>query len=66
VWGDVSLSVLPRDVSNHCLLVLMLSDWDWGPKSFRFNNYWLQNRRFKGLVEGVWRDQSVDGWMGVL
>jgi hypothetical protein len=55
VWGDVSLWGLPRDVSNHCPFVLTLGGcgWGWGPKLFRFNNYWLQNRSLKGFVEGV-------------
>ena len=41
VWGENSLWVLPRDVSDHCSLVLRNGGWDWGPKPFRFNNFWL-------------------------
>jgi len=62
-WGDSTLWVLPRDVSDHCPLVLKVGGWDWGPKPFRFNNYWLENRRFKPLVEEVWRNQNLGGWM---
>ena len=35
-WGESSLWVLPRDVSNHCPLILKHGDYDWGPKPFRF------------------------------
>lgn len=63
-WGENSLWVLPRDVSDHCPLVLKNGGWDWGPKPFRFNNFWLQNNKFKGLVEEVWRTNNVHGWMG--
>lgn len=55
--------MLPRDVSDHCPLVLKYGGWDWGPKPFRFNNFWLQNRKFKGVVEEVWRNNTVGGWM---
>jgi len=63
VWGDNTLWVLPRDVSDHCPLVLKNGGWDWGPKPFCFNNFWLQNRNFKGVVEEGWRNQTVGGWM---
>jgi len=51
MWGDNSLWVLPRDVSDHCPLILKYGEWDWGPKLFRFNNFWLENSKFKGVVE---------------
>jgi len=37
VWGENSLWVLPRDVSDHCPLIL--KNVGWGPRPFRFNNY---------------------------
>jgi len=54
--------VLPRDVFDHCPLVLRGGRWDWGPKPFRFNNFWLSNSNFKGVVE-EWRRDGVNGWM---
>ena len=33
-WGDTSLWVLPRDVSDHCPLILKVGGWDWGPNPF--------------------------------
>ena len=65
-WGNISLWVLPRSISDHYPLVLKCGDLDWGHKPFRFNNYWLENRNFKKVVEGVWRGQGGDGWMGVI
>ena len=64
VWGETSLWVLPRDVSDRCPLVLKVGGWDWGPRPFRFNNFWLKNRAFKGVVEEKWRGLNVHGWMG--
>jgi len=62
-WGDKSLWVLPRDVSDHCPLVLKNGVWDWGPKPFRFNNFCIENPKFKEVVEEAWRNQELSGWM---
>jgi len=62
-WGETSLWMLPRDVSGHCTLVLMKGWWDWRLKPFRFNNFWLENQKSKGLVEEAWRSQNMSGWM---
>jgi len=38
-WGNVSLWALPRDVSDHCPMVLKGDVTDWSPKPFQFNNH---------------------------
>ncbi|MCH80359.1 endonuclease/exonuclease/phosphatase family protein, partial [Trifolium medium] len=63
LWGQPSLWVLPRSVSDHCPLILRCGNVDWGPRPFRFNNHWLQHGDFKRLVEDAWREQEVEGWM---
>jgi hypothetical protein len=63
-WGWPSLWVLPRDVSDHCPLVLTYHNRDWGPKPFRFNNFWLENKKFPIVVESFWLNHNVQGWMG--
>ena len=55
--------MLPRDVSDHCPLVLKNGGWSWGPTPFRFNNFWLNRSKFKGVVEEAWRNQNISGWM---
>jgi hypothetical protein len=64
LWGDPSVRVLCRDVADHCPLVLRYCSDDWGPKPFRFNNYWLKHKDFKDVVLNAWSSTSVDGWMG--
>jgi exonuclease III len=66
VWPNPNVRVLPRDVSDHCPLVLRYGEWDWGPKPFRFNNSWLQNKTFKDLVLREWGSQSHVGWMSFI
>jgi hypothetical protein len=58
-WGNVALWAMPRDVSDHCPLILKYCHDDWGPKPFRFNNFWFSKRLLNllGVVKG-WRG----GW----
>jgi hypothetical protein len=69
-WSDISpnpsVRVLPRDVSDHCPLVLNYDSLDWGPKPFRFNSFLLENSKFKEMVATVWRGQNFSGWMGFI
>ena len=64
LWGNVVFWALLRDVSDHCPVLLKVEANDWGPKPFRFNNYWLQNNNLKKVVEVEWRKGVVGGWMG--
>jgi hypothetical protein len=58
-WGDVNLWALSRDIFDYCPIILKYSNFDWGPKPFRFNNHWLKNKRFFDIVRKV-------GWKGVM
>jgi hypothetical protein len=66
LWGTPSLWILPRVVSDHCPLVLKHNSLDWGPRPFRFNNYWLLHKDFKVLVEEWWRSNPFTGWMSFI
>jgi hypothetical protein len=63
-WGNPSLWILPRTISDHCPLVLKHDNIDWGPRPFRFNNHWLKHLDFNRVVEEFWRIQTRPGWMG--
>jgi hypothetical protein len=63
LWGSPSLWVHPRDVSDHCPIVLRYNRVDWGLTPFRFNNYWLHHKDFRPLVEEWWTSFSLSGWM---
>jgi hypothetical protein len=45
-------------------LILKNFSNEWGPKPFRFNNHWLENKNFKKVVEASWRGFEVSGFMG--
>jgi hypothetical protein len=62
-WGNQSLRILPRDVSDHCPLLLKSSVFLSRPKPFRFCNHWLLHKDFKGIVGKCWGSLEVAGWM---
>lgn len=55
---------IPRRVSDHCPILLMEDERDWGPKSFRFINAWTLHPSFFAFVEKVWKETIVEGWSG--
>ncbi|GMP96923.1 hypothetical protein CsSME_00045353 [Camellia sinensis var. sinensis] len=59
LWG------LPRLVSNHCPIILMEDDRDWGPRPFRFLNAWSSHPNFVALVKQTWSESQVEGWAGL-
>ncbi|MCH80144.1 LINE-1 reverse transcriptase like [Trifolium medium] len=65
-WGDVTLWALPRDISDHCHIILRYANFDLGPKPFRFNNHWLKSKGFGEVVVGGWGSITGGGWKGVI
>ncbi|EXB94881.1 hypothetical protein L484_022988 [Morus notabilis] len=37
---------------------------NWGPTPFRFENIWLEHKRFKKDLEVWWREETGQGWAG--
>ncbi|CAL5438187.1 unnamed protein product [Camellia sinensis] len=60
LWG------LPRLVSDHCPLLLMEDERDWGPKPFRVLNAWFLHKDFRKFWELHWKEPSVVGWAGFI
>jgi len=60
--GELSLGVV-----EGCVGSLSVGAQEWwvglGAKLFRFNNFWLENGNFKGVVEESWRNLNVERWM---
>ncbi|EXB80244.1 hypothetical protein L484_025093 [Morus notabilis] len=53
-----------RCVSDHCFIVLSTDPPNWGPMPFRFENIWLEHKRFKKDLEVWWREETGQGWAG--
>lgn len=55
-WG------LPRSISDHCPILLMDDDRNWGPKPFKFFNVWLENKECLEIMEKSWRKNQNQEW----
>ncbi|GKV50169.1 hypothetical protein SLEP1_g56882 [Rubroshorea leprosula] len=55
---------LPRNISDHCAMVLKSKSTDWGPRPFRVLDAWQQHPEFKKAVEDKWREMAVEGFAG--
>lgn len=58
-WLTASVTMLPREYSNHCPLVFLSSSTDYGPSPFRFYNYWLLDDSITPLVRNAWEFACV-------
>ncbi|KAL4378674.1 hypothetical protein GQ457_02G029430 [Hibiscus cannabinus] len=47
--------ILNRGVSDHAPVRLSSGECDWGPRPFRFLNYWLEKKGHVRLMESKWR-----------
>ncbi|GKV12577.1 hypothetical protein SLEP1_g23703 [Rubroshorea leprosula] len=55
---------LPRNIYDHCAMVLKSKQTDWGPRPFRVLDAWQQHPGFKKVVEDKWREMVVEGFAG--
>lgn len=51
-------------LSDHRAITLAMGAVDFGPKPFRFYNYWMLEDDFKCLVNSWWCSPLVAGWAG--
>ncbi|XP_058746500.1 uncharacterized protein LOC131619420 [Vicia villosa] len=60
-WSVAGQLIGQRDVSDHCPVWLVVDKEDWGPKPFKFNNEWFNNKEFLHFVEVEWKAIIVRG-----
>lgn len=60
-WKIVVQIVGQRDISDHCLVWLKASNFNWDPESFKFFNYWLSHKDFHSFVDKAWSSLDVLG-----
>lgn len=51
IWGIVGQLIGKREVSDHCLIWILINNDDWGPKSFRVLDCWFDNKYCIGFLE---------------
>lgn len=57
-WG------LPRPVSDHYPIMIIVDNRDWGPKPFRFMDMWLSYSKCMKVAKQAWEETVVSGWAG--
>lgn len=55
----LSASILKRCISDHCPIILKSSDFEWGPRPFRFQDVWLSHKGCMDIVKKSWK--KADG-----
>ncbi|GKV29432.1 hypothetical protein SLEP1_g38359 [Rubroshorea leprosula] len=64
VEGEWIQQGLPRNISDHCAIVLKSRTTDRGPRPFRVLDAWQQHPDFKKFVEDKWSEMMVEGFAG--
>ena len=60
-WPMGKQYIQPREVSDHCAIVVKCVSKDWGPRPFRSLDAWLMDPGFKDLVKALWNSYTVQG-----
>ncbi|RZB71032.1 LINE-1 retrotransposable element ORF2 protein [Glycine soja] len=61
LWQVKGQRVGKQDISDHCPIWLECSNFNWGPKPFRFNNCWLEHDGFKSFIVEEWKKIQITG-----
>ncbi|GAU49411.1 hypothetical protein TSUD_407260 [Trifolium subterraneum] len=63
-WPNCTQVALLRGLSDHCPLVLVASEEDWGPRPLRMLKCWKDVPGYDIFVKEKWNSLQVDGWGG--
>ncbi|GAU20017.1 hypothetical protein TSUD_273520 [Trifolium subterraneum] len=63
-WPNCTQVALLRGLSDHCPLVLVASEENWGPRPLRMLKCWKDVPGYDILVKEKWNSLQVDGWGG--
>lgn len=64
MWGFVGKSIGKRDIFDHFPIWLKINKFDQGPKPFRVNDSWFENKEFINFMEKEWSEIKVVGRSG--
>nr|GEV76179.1 RNA-directed DNA polymerase, eukaryota [Tanacetum cinerariifolium] len=57
---NITAITLERYLSDHQLILLRESHFDYGPTPFRFSHHWIEMEGFSKVVEDAWREGPCD------
>lgn len=62
LWPNATQFVLDWSISDHCPIILRHEKVEWGPKPFRFFNYYIIEPGFHDFMKRVYDSFQVQGW----
>lgn len=65
-FPSLKISLLKRNISDHCHLLLQFTLADWGPKPFKFQDAWISHKGYQGVIEASWKNSSNKSLMDKL
>lgn len=58
IFPSLNITLLQRGLSDHCPLLVQSKTKNWGPKPFRFQNFWLTDPKCLKIVKESWSKSS--------
>ncbi|XVE89928.1 hypothetical protein DITRI_Ditri20bG0035500 [Diplodiscus trichospermus] len=58
-FPNLRQKVGPKSLSDHNLILLEVEEVNWGPKPFKFFNYWMEEDGYSQLIEDQWGKLQV-------
>lgn len=59
--SGLNQKVFYRPISNHFPILLDSNGIQWGPSSFRIDNKWFKNSKFREMIAYVWNSTFCNG-----
>ncbi|XP_071705038.1 uncharacterized protein [Rutidosis leptorrhynchoides] len=59
-WGDISATASDRNTSDHCPIVLNDKNIDFGPKTFKLFNLWLESKDVEKIITEAWNKEVFE------
>ena len=65
-FPSLQVSIQKRGISDHCPLLILSKEVNWGPRPFRFQNCWLSHPGCMRIIQDIWKNSAMDSWGGKL
>ncbi|GJV65517.1 RNA-directed DNA polymerase, eukaryota, reverse transcriptase zinc-binding domain protein [Tanacetum coccineum] len=66
IFSKEEVKALVREVSDHCPIMLSVNATDFGPKSFKLFDHWMENSEFNNVVQSSWSEWDAKTEAGLL
>ena len=63
LWPDCIKTAIARSLLDHCLVMLAIDEYNWGPRSQLMLKCWEDIPRYQDFVQEQWLSFQVEGWV---